>query len=290
MTSLLGYPSTEPRLVALAGPREPTYLSTLSLRTRARWRFARTGGRWLWAEPPASVARAWDIGVDLLEAHEETMFGVLSEPGSEQRLTLIPDEGERVVKVAVHPSADEVVARERANLLQVRESAWSGLAPRAEGRPETEREALVMERVTGRHPRWDDHVYADLRRALTAGGRLDVEEALFHGDVTPWNTLTADSGGLRLLDWEYADLAHPAHCVCGLLDFALRGAIAARARPARVQPVFDAVLTVAEIGPDEARSVIDLYGRYRQQIREVTTRPDRLSQRAEELLRRCLPA
>jgi hypothetical protein len=295
VTALLAYPSAEPRLVTrVAGLRGPTYLASLSARSRARWLVARTRGlrNWLWTEPPPDVSRAWHIGVALLEAHEQTVFGLLSEQGPEQRLTLVPEEGDSVVKVAVHPTGDAVIERERANLVRAHESPWYGLGPYAEDRTKTltEREALVMERVAGSHPKWDDDVYADLKHALTARGRLDVTAALFHGDVTPWNILRDSAGALRLLDWEVANLSLRAHCVCSLLDFVLRGAVVARARSARVRTALKQVLAVAEIESAPTPAVIHLYRTYRHQVREVTTRPDLLSRQAGELLWRCLQA
>jgi hypothetical protein len=236
------------------------------------------------------VAVAWAAGVSLLGVRHERVIGILSEPGPEQRLTLIPDDVDRVAKVALYGSGDQAIARERANLTRLADSPWRGLGPEALSEPGSstaERAVLVMERITGRHPRWDADVYGDLKAALTAGGRRDVSNALFHGDVTPWNTVQEDRG-LRLLDWEFADLAVTAHCVCGLLDVLLRGAVVARAKPTRVRTVLHGVLDVAEVGSRPAAVVIDMYRSYRGQIRKLTTRPDQLSSQAAELLDRVM--
>jgi hypothetical protein len=302
MSGLLAYPPSEPRLVADTSARSRGWMHVASgsRRARARWQLAQSPrlGGWLWKPPRPEVEEAWKIGLSFLRQGPQPIVGVLSDSGPEQWLTLIPADDDVVVKVAVHPAGDAVIERERANLIRLGESPWRRLGPRARDDPRTStaaRAVILMDLLPGRHPKWDERrALADLVRALPRpvdrnGGPAGPSAALHHGDVTPWNVVVQDTGALFLVDWELAELTRDTHCVCGLLDFVLRGAVVARARPARVGPVLLDAVRLAGCEQRPRVEVVDLYRAYRRQVREVTgDRPDRLSHQADELLQICL--
>jgi hypothetical protein len=289
VSDLLAYPPSAPRLLASPAARDTAapYVAATSRAARARWRLAGSPlvGRFLWRAPARDVSAAWELGASFLGEDPQTLVGVLSDDGPSQRLTLIPAKEAVVVKVAVRPPADAVIERERACLRRLEQTVWRDLGPRARDDSRTAaapRAVLLMDRVVGDHPCWDDSgVHAELIRAL--GG--DGSSGLHHGDVTPWNVVRRADGTLVLLDWEFADFETGSHPACGLLDFVLRGAVAAHAPVTHVRPVLAEALRGAGFDPGEGGEVLDLYRVYRGQVREVSgDRPDSLTRDADRLL------
>ena len=308
MNGLLAYPPSAPRLVTNAEGRSRagTYLAAASAIARARWWLAarRCVGRWLWRSPAREVVLAWEIGTSLLDQPRQAIVGILGEPGPEQRLVLVPAEERIVVKVAVRASGDALIERERVCLARLQKTAWCHLGPRLRDGSRlparTARAVLVMDRVDGTHPSWDDRsVHRELLRALSApAGRdnpgenplVEASTGLHHGDVTPWNVIRQDDGTLVILDWELAQLSTNAHPLCGVLDFILRGAVVARARAARVAPVVRAALGCAGAATPEPRELVATYRAYRLRVqRDTGDRPNALTISADRILATCLP-
>jgi len=250
------------------------------------------------------VALAWEIGTSFLDQPQQAIVGILGEPGPEQRLVLVPAEERIVVKVAVRASGDALVERERACLARLQETGWRHLGPRLRDGTRipvrTARAVLLMDRVDGTHPSWNNGaVHLDLLRALSAPVGCDDSEncspaetsvGLHHGDVTPWNLVLKDDGTLVLLDWELAQLSTNAHPLCGVLDFILRGAVVARARKARVAPVIQAAMRCAGTAAPEARELVSIYRAYRLRVqRDTGNHPDALASPVDRLLNACLP-
>ena len=301
MSELRTYPPSLPRLVATRVGRKyaEKYVSAASARARTRWLVAKSPilGDWLWRTPPADVRKAWDIGARFLRQDQQIIIGVLSDPGPEQRLTLIPADEEIVVKVAVEEGGRRAIERERANLAALEATPWRQLGPQVRDDPSrtsASRAVLLMDRVSGSHPKWDDGaVHRKLHCALSSAPANEdhvrrpgpAGAGLSHGDVTPWNVVERDDGSLALLDWEFADFSRPAHPVCGLLDFVLRGAVVARARPSRVRRVLLSTVRQAGVDSSERGDIVKLYRAYRWRVAELTPhRPDTLSRQADHLL------
>ena len=159
------------------------------------------------------------------------------------------------------------------------------------------RSVLLMDRVVGEHPQWDDHlVHRELFRALSLSGgddravsSRDAGVGLHHGDVTPWNVVQMTNGTLMVLDWEFADFSMSTHPACGVLDFVLRGAIVARARPSRVRPVLLNAIRHSGIDASVGSDVLNLYRTYRLSVQEaVADRIDSLAAQTDQLLGACL--
>ena len=195
-----------------------------------------------------------------------------------------------MVKLALFRSGNAAIERERACLADLARSAWHragpGLHEPAEELPS--RPVLLMDRVSGKHPRWFDPVLPRLHDLLS-DQRAEVAGAgLFHGDVTPWNVIERSDGTLVLIDWEFADLTTPVDPLCGIFDFVLRGAAAARARADRVRPVLEIALSCAELGWSDRRAAAEAYVSYRNRVRRVApSRGDALGSRAFALLQAC---
>jgi hypothetical protein len=297
VSDLLAYPPSAPRLLASPAARNTAapYVAATSRAARARWRLAGSPlvGRFLWRAPAREVSAAWDLGASFLREGRQTLVGVLGDDGPAQRLTLIPAAEDVVVKVAVRPLADAIVERERESLVRLEQTAWRDLGPRAraDSRAATApRAVLLMDRVVGDHPSWDDSgVHVELLRVLS--DESNGSAGLHHGDVTPWNVVRRADGTLVLLDWEFADFDASAHPACGLLDFVLRGAAAARAPVTHVRPVLLEALRSAGIDSQDSDEVLRLYRAYRDRVREVSgDRPDTLTRDADRLLCACLEA
>ena len=287
MTELRAYPPSAPRIVATRAGRKGAgrYVAAASTRARARWAVAassRLGDR-LWRIPSPDVQLAWDVGARFLCSDEQIVVGVLSDPGPLQRLTMIPADEDIVVKVAVSSGGGQAIERERENLMELHGTRWQQLGPRVRDDPRitnASRATLLMEKVCGHHPRWDDPaVHRGLQSALS-----QVEGVgLCHGDVTPWNVVQReDDGSLILLDWEFADLSGSAHPICGLLDFVLRGAVVARARQSHVRSI---LLSLVQCSDGSRSEIVELYRGYRSRIATLAAgRPDALSHQADHLL------
>jgi hypothetical protein len=252
----------------------------------------------LWRPPPREVALAWKQGIRFFETARQPIVGVLSDPGQDQRLTLIPWGEGTVVKIGVGGSSDDVIDRERACLTRLQHTRWRDAAPSLHGTRnapgDRERAVLLMERVRGRHPRWDDSdVHVELLGLLRQEPGAPAESfptpGLFHGDVAPWNVLQSDAGRLVILDWESAQLSETADPLCGVLDFILRGAVAARARVARCCAAVKVAIGASGGSPEE-HEVLLVYRRYRERVRATARgRPDALGERSQRLLAQVLP-
>jgi phosphotransferase family enzyme len=263
-----------------------------SPRARARWWVGqrRTLGRRLWEGADDDLVSAWNYGVSFLGDPHQGVVGVLSEPGSDQRLTLIPDRDRTVVKLALFSSGNAAIERERACLVELARSDWRTAGPRLQD-PTAElpsRPVLLMERISGRHPRWFDPVLADLHHLLSDQRNTGARAGLFHGDVTPWNVIERSDGTLVLIDWEYADLDARADPLCGMMDFVLRGAAAARARAVRVRPILEIALSRVELRWGDRHAAARAYASYRSHVlRTAPSRGDALGTRAQVLLQTC---
>ena len=293
MNEIVAYPPSRPRLVATSRGKSwaSPYVAAGSKRARTRWQLgqSRALSGLLWRPPTQDVARAWNAGIDFLDGSEQTTIGVLSDPGPEQRLTLIPVRGDIVVKIAVHPEGDAVLEREALNLMRLSDSAWHGLGPRlhGEGLHQSDRTVLLMERIVGRHPHWAElTVHARLAESLASPDG----DAVHHGDVTPWNVVEAPGGSLVLVDWEFADLSRGDHPACAIVDFILRGAAVERVRPARVRPVLEAALELTGAAGFSFKELLEVHDAYRRRAHDafLFERTDDLSQRARDLLIRSL--
>ena len=291
MSGVLGYPRVTPRLLVSTGAREAaaSQVAATSLLARTRWEVAAVPlvGRLFWGPPSPAVRAAWGSALQLLDVPDQPVVGFLSDPGPHQKLVLVPELGRTVVKVAVGPRADEIIDRERTCLALLEDTCWRALGPRLlRSSPSviSGRAVLVMERLAGRHPGWDD---SDAHRELLCALRCDGK-GLHHGDVTPWNVLRKQAGGLVLVDWESADLGVDRDPLCGVLDFVLRGAVVARARRSRVARVLKRAAAIAGRTGDAA-GLVAMYRDYRLQVERTSDgRLDTLGRSAERLLAACL--
>jgi hypothetical protein len=122
-------------------------------------------------------------------------------------------------------------------------------------------QVLHLEHRVGSHPRWDD---ADMHVWLARGIATDFK--FVHGDITPWNTLKMIDGFL-LLDWEFAAIGHSVAPVYDVLDFVIRGAIAAHARRDRVRRALSRLVQRELLSRAALLEGLSCYGEYRSQIR-----------------------
>jgi aminoglycoside phosphotransferase (APT) family kinase protein len=250
----------------------------------------------MWGAATNEIRAAWDDAAAQLRDPAQPIVGILSDPGPYQKLTLIPRVERIVVKVALGSRSGALIERERAVLHAIRRTPFNRIAPEvfgdADGR--SARVTLVMERIDGEHPRWDDcRVHRELLDALAWDREYDTDplaaRGLHHGDVAPWNAIRAPTGVLMLVDWDGADLGCESPPLCGALDFVLRGGIAARARQARIGARVHALLRAAGVGSRDLDSVISAFQAYRAVARHLAFgRPDALGSTAERLLIECL--
>lgn len=262
-----GFPRNDVRwLTSSINVRAPAIISMKSRRFKLAWYFGQVPfiGRCMWtsADPPA--IEAWRKGIDRLYGHSEMpAFGILGETGDEQKLVIVSAMSPWAVKVAVGSKASGLIEREAHEYEILRASDW----PARQTAPKTiklSEDILLLERVDGIHPRWDDErVHSWIKRELVQDS---PDKGILHGDVTPWNVISF-RGGFRLLDWEKADLRSCTSPTNNLLDYILRGAAAKHVKPRKVHRVITTQIT----------NVMDALEAYREYMQLKCSENDRLT-------------
>jgi hypothetical protein len=177
---------------------------------------------------------AWRKGLDQLGCPDgRQALGILGEPGEEQKLVIVTPRSYWAVKIAIGRDALKAIQAEAHQYEMLQASNW----PAREAAPKVKRlsdDMMLLERLEGVHPQWDDpHVHRWIKEDLIQDSS---EKGIFHGDVTPWNVISAQ-GSYKLLDWEKADSLRYTSPTNNLLDYILRGAAVKHVRPAKVHGV-----------------------------------------------------